>query len=172
MKKTCITLILLAIIVLSIVVGANFTGKTQTEYLRIHVRANSNELVDQNIKYELKDKIIEYLTPFIAEISTKSQAISLLNEQKSVLQSICNSILKAKGFNYLARVNIANEYFPTRIYQDLTLNAGYYDAIIIELGEAKGDNWWCVVYPPLCFVENSPVKYRSKLIEIINKFRN
>ena len=65
MKKTCITLILLAIIVLSIVVGANFTGKTQTEYLRIHVRANSNELVDQNIKYELKDKIIEYLKKMV-----------------------------------------------------------------------------------------------------------
>ena len=65
MKKTCITLILLAIIVLSIVVGANFTGKKQTEYLRIHVRANSNELVDQNIKYELKDKIIEYLKKMV-----------------------------------------------------------------------------------------------------------
>ena len=103
MKKFCITFILLAIIVVSIVVGANFTGKTQNEYLRIHVRANSNEVVDQNIKYELKDKVVEYLTPFIAEISTKSQAISLLNEQKSILQSISTFLCRPEAIAFLRR---------------------------------------------------------------------
>ena len=172
MKKFSITFILLSIIILLVAVGANFTSKTKTEYLRIHVRANSNQAVDQNVKYELKDKIVDYLTPYIANVNTKSGAISLLNDKKSTLQNICNAYLVAKGFTYKAKVSIKQEYFPTRIYDDLTLDAGYYDAIIVELGKGEGDNWWCVVYPPLCFVENAPVKYRSKLLEIINKFKN
>ena len=172
MKKFSITFILLSIIILLVAVGANFTSKTKTEYLRIHVRANSNQAVDQNVKYELKDKIVNYLTPYIANVNTKSGAISLLNDKKSTLQNICNAYLVAKGFTYKAKVSIKQEYFPTRIYDEITLDAGYYDAIIVELGKAEGDNWWCVVYPPLCFVENAPVKYRSKLLEIINKFKN
>ncbi len=171
MKKFSITFILLSIIILLVVVGANFTGETKTEYLRIHVRANSNQAVDQNVKYELKDKIVAYLTPYIANVNDKSGAISLLNDKKETLQSICNAYLLAKGFNYKAKVSIKQEYFPTRVYDDLTLNAGYYEAIIVELGKGEGDNWWCVVYPPLCFVENAPVKYRSKLLEIINKYK-
>ena len=63
-----------------------------------------------------------------------------------------------------------NEYFPTRAYDDLVLENGYYDALIIELGSGKGDNWWCVVYPPLCFADcTQKIEYKSKFLEIINK---
>ena len=64
-------------------------------------------------------------------------------------------ILRQKGFNYVSNVKINNEYFPSRTYENTTLESGYYDAVIIELGEAKGDNWWCVMYPPLCFVNKN-----------------
>ena len=98
----------------------------------------------------------------------------MLNDKKSTLQNICNAYLVAKGFTYKAKVSIKQEYFPTRIYDDLTLDAGYYDAIIVELGKAEGDNWWCVVYPPLCFAapRGKNVIYKSKILEIIEKFKN
>lgn len=172
MKKNCIIFLLIGIISLTIVFFSVGGQKVTTEYLRIHVRANSNEICDQQVKYEIKDKLVSYLTPYIANVNTKSQAISLLKEKSSQMESICNQYLRLKGFNYLAKVKIANEYFPTRVYEDTTLESGYYDSIIVELGSAKGDNWWCVIYPPLCFVKSAPVTYRSKILEIINNFKN
>jgi hypothetical protein len=98
MRNFCITFLIVAIIGLC---GVSFlvSPTTKTEYLRIHVRANSNQAVDQNVKYELKDKIVAYLTPYIANVNDKSGAISLLNDKKETLQSICNAYLLAKGFN-------------------------------------------------------------------------
>ena len=172
MKKNGIIFLIVSIICLTIVFYAVNKTQTTTEYLRIHVRANSNEQSDQDIKYQIKDRLVEYLTPYIAEVNTKSEAISLLEGKIPAMEGICNSYLSAYGFNYEARVKIANEYFPTRVYEDTTLESGYYDSIIVELGSAKGDNWWCVVYPPLCFVKSAPVTYRSKILEIINNFKN
>ena len=89
-------------------------------------------------------------------------------KNESAVKRLIDGFLIKKGFNYRSRVEIRNEKFPTRVYEDLTLEAGYYDALIIELGEGKGDNWWCVVYPPLCFTGGENVKYRSKIYELIN----
>ena len=84
------------------------------------------------------------------------------------MTSLANQVLAKNGFNYKATVAVRNEEFPTRVYEDLTLESGYYDALIVELGRAKGDNWWCVVYPPMCFTGNeSGIIYKSKILEII-----
>ena len=64
-----------------------------------------------------------------------------------------------------------NEKFPTRVYGEFTLESGYYDAVIVELGEAKGDNWWCVVYPTLCFTGGENVKYSSLILKVIEEFK-
>lgn len=170
MKKFCITSLLIGIIILSITFA--ITPKSpQKEYLRLHIRANSNYHVDQEIKYSVRDVVVDYLTPFIAECNTKQKAQNMLLSQKDNLKQIIDSFLKRKGFNYTSTVTIKNEYFPTRIYSNYTLNEGYYDAIIIELGSGKGNNWWCVVYPPLCFTSNeSSIIYRSKILEIIQNF--
>ena len=83
------------------------------------------------------------------------------------MQNIGKKVLKENGFNYSVNVKIANEYFPTRTYNNTTLESGYYDAVIVELGDAVGDNWWCVMYPPLCFVgENTnenKITFKSRL---------
>ena len=72
---------------------------------------------------------------------------------------------------YKSRAVLREELFPTRTYDNLTLESGFYDALIVELGEGKGDNWWCVVYPPLCFVESGHgYVYKSKIVEIIKNF--
>ena len=171
MKKNGIIFLIIGIICLTVVFFA-VQRETTTEYLRIHLRANSNEISDQEVKYQIKDILVDYLTPYIAQVNTKSEAISLLESKKQDMEMVCRNYLSARGFCYSARVKIANEYFPTRVYEDTTLEAGYYDSIIVELGEAKGDNWWCVVYPPLCFVKSAPISYRSKILEIINNFKN
>lgn len=174
MKKLCITFLLLFIIFST--VGCSFSqyqdnSKEKTEYLRIHVRANSNSEEDQKIKYCIKDEIVSYLTPFIAQCHTKSDAVAVITAKKQTLEYIIDEILKRNGLDYSSRISIKNEKFPTRVYSDLTLESGYYDAVIVELGDAKGDNWWCVVYPPLCFTGGENVKYSSLILQIIEEFK-
>ena len=86
---------------------------------------------------------------------------------------MANNVLKNEGFCYTSNALVTSEEFPTRTYQNLTLPEGVYDSLIVNLGTGSGNNWWCVVYPPLCFVNadnSSEVTYRSKLLEIINSF--
>lgn len=138
------------------------------DYLRIHIKANSNSQIDQNVKYKIKDCFVQYLTLQICEVKTKQQAIDVVNKEKSNLEEIGTGLLLANGLTYGISVKISNEYFPTRQYSNTTLESGYYDAIIVELGQAVGDNWWCVVYPPLCFgggENTSQINFKSRFVE-------
>lgn len=143
------------------------------EYLRIHVRANSNSQQEQDVKYKVKDSVVEFLTPYIAECDTKQKAQTLLTDNLDKIKIVADRVLKENGFSYQAKVSVKNEMFPTRVYQGVELKSGFYDALIIELGSGKGDNWWCVVYPPLCFTgSQGGYVYRSKILEIIRRFYN
>ena len=145
---------------------------TTSDYLRIHIRANSNAEVDQDIKYTVREKIVDIITPLIIDVKSKEDVVAILNSNLQVLEKEINDLLKEKGFDYFANIEIKQELFPTRYYGDYVLPGDYYDAIIVNLGSGSGDNWWCVVYPPLCFVEseNQKVVYKSKLWEIIKQF--
>ena len=148
---------------------------SSSEYFRIHIRANSNSMEDQNIKYMIKDSVVEYLSPLIAECEDKDSMMSVVQDNLSDIESVADDILRESGFGYTSTAYISEEYFPTRVYGDITLEAAVYDAIIVELGEGDGNNWWCVVYPPLCFVNaeetsTSGFRYKSKLMEIIKNF--
>ena len=170
MRNFCITFLIVAIIGLC-GVAYLVSPTTKTEYLRIHIRANSNEVVDQTIKYKVKDQIVEFLTPKIAECDTFQKAINLLTDNLTEIEKVADQTLKENRFNYTSKASVKNEKFPTRKYEDLVLDGGFYDALILELGSGEGDNWWCVVYPPLCFVGNGEgYVYKSKIMEIINKF--
>lgn len=167
MKKFCITLELLFIILVTIACGTGSGATTKTEYLRIHIRANSNSECDQSIKYKIRDEIVPYLTPYLADCQSKNEAADVISSLKKDMEKKIDGILRDNGYGYSSSVKIRNEKFPTRVYGDTTLGSGYYDAVIVELGKAEGDNWWCVVYPPLCFTSGENVKYRSKIAEII-----
>ena len=172
MKNLCITLIFIFIITLT-VAADGLSQKPSDEYLRIHIRANSNESIDQNIKYQVKDCLVKYLTPYIADCKSKRQAELLLKEKEEYLENTVDNLLKSNGFSYRSNIVVRSELFPTRVYEDFTLEEGFYDAVIVELGKAEGDNWWCVVYPPLCFTGNeSGIVYKSKILEIIKDFKN
>lgn len=168
MKKLGITFALILIIVLSAVSFKDSAEKT--EYLRIHIRANSNEQADQNIKYMVKDLVVSYLTPVIENAKSKEEAMELIESSKTTVNGLIDQFLKENGFNYGSKISLKKEEFPTRVYGDLTLDAGVYDAVIIELGSGEGDNWWCVVFPPLCFTDGE-VEYRSVIAEFFKKLR-
>lgn len=166
----------LSLIFLTLVlVGVGFFGlvaeKTEKpQVLRIHIRANSNSQIDQDIKYEIKDKIVEFLSPKLEGVNSIDKAKTVINENINNIEDLADGVLKSKGFCYQSNAKIVQENFPTRTYENLTLKSGIYDALIINLGSGTGDNWWCVIYPPLCFVKNDKTEYRSKLKEIIERY--
>ncbi len=143
------------------------------DYLRLHIRANSNSEIDQTVKYKIKDEMVKFLTPYLCDVESKEKAIEIINLNKTQLINKCLNVLHQNGFNYSVNIKINNEYFPTRTYSNTTLESGYYDAVIVELGKAEGDNWWCVMYPPLCFVNKNEninqIKYKSIIYEWFEK---
>ena len=172
MRKVCIIVFLISIIILSCV-GCGLTQTANAEYLRIHIRANSNAQNEQSIKYAVSNKVVEFLTPIVAECNSKQRAMELLENNLNNIESVANTVLRENGYSYVANAYLCEEKFPTRVYNGFTLESGIYDALIIELGSGKGQNWWCVLYPPLCFTENvAGYHYKSKILEIINDFLN
>ncbi len=140
----------------------------KNEYLRIHIRANSNSIEDQNVKYKVKDAVVDALIPILADIDDFEEAKRVMSENFDLIESVADKVLKSEGFYYGCQAEIDNEYFPTRVYDQLTLEEGYYDALILRLGSGEGDNWWCLVYPAFCFTssQNSDnIVYISKIWE-------
>lgn len=171
MKKFCISFLVLSIIILAVTGFALNKTQTHNEYLRIHIRADSNQAQAQSVKYEVKNAVVDFLTPIIANVTTKEQAEALLKSNLKKIENVADSVLKKHGFDYTSKASIKVEEFPTRVYGEYTLEQGFYKALIIELGSGKGDNWWCVVYPPLCFTgTNTLYCYKSKIYEIIENF--
>lgn len=165
-------IVIVAVILLFCVVP---NGQTNAEYLRIHIRADSNSQADQAIKYKVKAAVVDYLTPYIACADSKQKAVATVQSRLSGLQAVADSVLAAEGFTYKCRARLATEEFPTRCYNGFTLSEGVYDALILDLGSGSGDNWWCVVYPPLCFVGEETdgsdnIVYRSLIRKIIDDF--
>ena len=123
--------------------------------LRLHILANSDSKEDQELKYKVRDNIINYMNSITKNIDSKEEALRIAKENESEFISIAKQTIKDNGFDYDVNINFGNFYFPTKTYGDISLPAGEYDAIRIEIGESQGQNWWCVMFPPLCFVDVS-----------------
>lgn len=151
------------------------TSFANSDFLRIHIRANSNSECDQVVKYEVKAEVVDAMTPLLAEATTKAQAMEIIENNIALIERVANQVLSHEGFSYTCSARVCVEEFPTRQYENLTLESGFYDALILDLGTGEGNNWWCVVYPPMCFVGGATngsddLQYRSKLVEVINNF--
>ena len=166
----------LFVIVCVILIGFGLCAcsSEKEDVVRIHIRANSNADCDQSVKLHVRDAVIEFITPVIANCENSAEVKRALYGNLHNLEGIANKVLYDNGFSYVSRADIRNEYFPSRSYDGVVFPADYYDALIIELGSGVGDNWWCVAYPPLCFVgedvDGSSIRYRSKILELINSF--
>ena len=122
---------------------------------RLHVIANSDSEADQNLKYTVRDALLAYMNDLCANCTSKEEAISIASEHLEDFKQIALNTIQKEGFDYSVNVRIGNFDFPTKHYGDISLPAGSYDALRVEIGEAKGQNWWCVMFPSLCFVDIS-----------------
>ena len=142
----------------------------EVEYLRIHIRANSNSQEDQEVKYKVKDAVVEALIPLLSEVETFEQAKNVVSQNFSLIENVADSVLQKNGFSYGASAQINREHFPSRVYDELVLEEGEYDALIVNLGSGEGNNWWCLVFPAFCFTKTTNsdnVVYISKIWQII-----
>lgn len=120
---------------------------------RLHVLANSDSIEDQELKYKVRDKLLTYMNSICKNTSSKEEAINIANSNISEFKKIAQDVIYENGYTYDVNVEIGNFEFPTKTYGDISFPAGYYDALRVTIGEAKGQNWWCVMFPPLCFID-------------------
>lgn len=153
--------------------GGCLQQRENSDYLRIHIRANSDRNVDQEVKLVVRDCVIDYLSPLLQSAKTRSEAEHIVLTHVPELENEIDELLYSCGFFYGCNVVIDTEFFDKRSYGELTLDEGYYRAIIIDLGTGKGHNWWCVAFPPLCFTlsENyDNIQYRSIVCDVVKKY--
>jgi len=157
LKKFLIIFVLFIVYTLiSIFSYSNAVSKNISDSVfRLHVIANSDSDEDQNLKYLVRDKLIDYMNSLSQNIYSKDEAIKIANENKDEFYNIAKSVIIDNGFNYDVNVEIGNFSFPTKNYGDISLPAGFYDALKVEIGNSSGQNWWCVIFPSLCFVDVS-----------------
>lgn len=157
LKRYLIITLLLLIYILfySFSYANNIMSDLSNSVFRLHVIANSNSREDQNLKYLVRDGLIEYMNTFSSQINSKEEAISIANQHIDDFYDIAKKVVQENGFSYDIKISIGNFPFPTKNYGDISLPAGFYDALKVEIGEAKGQNWWCVMFPSLCFVDVS-----------------
>ncbi len=122
---------------------------------RLHVIANSNSDDDQNLKYKVRDSLLNYMNNICSNCSSKEEAIKLVTEHQEEFKQVALDTIKNEGYSYDVKIEIGNFEFPTKQYGDISLPAGYYDALKVEIEKAEGRNWWCVMFPSLCFVDIS-----------------
>ena len=122
---------------------------------RLHILANSDSQEDQELKIKVRNALLEYMNSLCSECTSKEEAITLVELNQEKFREIALNTIQQNGYNYDVKINIGNFQFPTKNYGDISLPAGFYDALRVEIGEAKGQNWWCVMFPPLCFVDIS-----------------
>lgn len=122
---------------------------------RLHVLANSDTKEDQALKLKVRDNVLSYMNTICVNAKNKEEAITIAQNHQDDFKQIAIDTIKENGYDYPVSINIDNFSFPTKTYGDISLPSGYYDALRIEIGEAKGQNWWCVMFPPLCFVDVS-----------------
>ena len=160
------------------------------DLIRLHVLANSDSVADQQLKLKVRDAIIDYLAPYLEHVATKSAAKQIVLEQQDKLKDIGKQVVVMNGADYPVEVQIGMFDFPIKSYGSLVLPAGKYEAVRVLVGRAEGSNWWCVLFPPLCFVditnvvaipakgfgENSgqdiKVEFKSKIAELWRQIEN
>jgi stage II sporulation protein R len=120
------------------------------EVLRLHILANSDSTDDQRLKYLVRDFIIENADDlFTGAVTLEEAAVNARNNLVGLEENI-EKFIKEQGYDYGAEITLVNMFFATRVYENITMPAGSYEALQVKIGSGEGRNWWCVVFPPLC----------------------
>ncbi len=163
------------------------------DVIRFHVRANSDKKEDQDLKLKVRDEILKEMGEKFEDTASIDESRAIIKKNIEEIKSIAENVIAQEKKDYPVDVSLGIEEFPVRTYGNLVFPQGNYEALIVEIGEAKGQNWWCVMFPPLCFVdvvhtyayvdaesklgdyivdENQPLKLKSKIVDIVADLNN
>jgi len=137
--------------------------------IRLHIVANSDSDADQALKLRVRDAVIAYMTERMDSLQTKETAGVYVKDHVGELETVANSVIAKEGFSDLARVSFGKYPFPTKQYENVILPAGFYDALKVEIGRAEGQNWWCVMFPPLCFVDDTKGEMEEDYMDVLKQ---
>lgn len=165
---TALTLIFSVWITYAININADIADSV----LRLHILANSDSYEDQELKIKVRNRILDECGEWFKSATTPDESANIARENLDKIRAIAEDEIKKHGYNYPVTVTVGDSRFPTKAYGNIYLPAGKYQAIRILIGEGAGENWWCVMYPPLCLIngvtnmpEESEEKLRSSLSE-------
>jgi len=123
--------------------------------IRFHVIANTDNEDDQNLKIKVKNKVIEYLYPYLNDSKSLDESRQIIKDRMQDVKKLAEEVIKENNYKYKIQVELSRENFPDKSYGNITLPQGNYEAFRIIIGDGQGRNWWCVMFPPLCFVDES-----------------
>ena len=157
LKTTLLLMFLLFVYVL--IAASSYTKAVCTDIannvFRLHVIANSDSEEDQKLKYIVRDSILSYVNGILENINNKEDVVLTINNHIDEIKNIAQQAVYNEGFTYDVEIEVGNFKFPTKTYGNISFPPGLYDALRVKIGNASGKNWWCVMFPPLCFVDVS-----------------
>ncbi|WP_238885728.1 stage II sporulation protein R [Clostridium sp. YIM B02551] len=143
----------------------NLVQEISTKLIRFHVIANSDSDNDQQLKIKVKDAIISYIFPKLKDSPSIDESRKILKSCNDDILKLASSIIKNNGYNYSVKSTMGRENFPDKSYGNITLPQGEYEAYRVIIGSGEGKNWWCVMFPPLCFVDETRGQVSEKETE-------
>lgn len=167
-KKIFISVIFVIITVTIAYTVEAYTGmaKINDKVIRLHVIANSNTVFDQQLKYKVRNNVIDKFNNEFENTVSKDDSEDVIIKNINEIREEAETIISKEGYDYQVNVYYGNFKFPRKIYEDIVLPEGYYDAVRIEIGKAEGNNWWCVMFPPLCFVDFGQDKNAEPVFDV------
>ena len=147
------TLLIIFVCISAYSYADTISSKLSDSVLRLHVIANSDSTEDQSLKYAVRNSLINLMNSLSLDTTSKSDAINIINSHIDDFYNVAINTISSYGYDYPVSITIEKSTFPTKAYGDITFPAGIYDALKVEIGKASGRNWWCVMFPPLCFVD-------------------
>lgn len=174
MKRVCILLLMISLFY--IIVGNAFENldiRIPEEAIRIRIVANSNTEYDQRIKRTVRDSVQVEISSLLKEADSVLEARKIIKENVVQIEKVVSNTLQEENYGLGYRVHFGYNYFPEKEYKGVIYDDGLYESLLITLGEGSGDNWWCVLFPPLCLLEaeeSDEIEYKSYVKELIHKY--
>lgn len=173
MKKAIVLFIFIVLVYIFIGNVVAESNLIPEDAIRIRVIPNSNSAYDQDMKSKVKDELQKDMYNLLKDVKGVDDARKVINSNLGVINSNINDLFKKEDYNQTYKINFGLNYFPEKEYKGIKYDEGYYESLLVTIGEGKGDNWWCVLFPPLCLIEaeeSTDVEYTSFVKEMINKY--
>lgn len=154
MKKAGVALcVIFCGILLMFVPAGHYQSVIAENVLRLHVVANSDSPRDQALKLDVRDSILDFLSGPLKDCATRQESEAVIRELLPGIEATARQLLRSRGCDYTVKASLGEDYFPEKAYGEMTFPRGYYESLTIHIGKSRGRNWWCVLFPSLCFTD-------------------